>query len=194
MAAEGDALEGLLRQCGALQAGHFVLSSGLHSGDYVECARLLEDPARAREIGGALARRLVPYEPQSILSPALGALIIGHEVAAALAVPFRFTERRDGAMVLRRGFRLSPGERLAVVEDVVTSGRSTRETVAAAEAGGGAVVAVGAILDRSGADPFAPLPFERLLELGLERYEADRCKLCREGGEPIRPGSRAKLR
>ena len=190
MVPEGEALEALLRRCGALQMGHFVLSSGLHSSDYVQCARLLEVPARAREIGSRLAERLAPHRPESILSPALGALIIGHETAAALGLPFRFTERQQGGMVLRRGFALSRGERVAVIEDVVTTGRSTGEAVAAAEAVGAQVVAVGAILDRSGADPFAPLPFERLLELRLDCQEPDDCRLCREGGEPVRPGSR----
>lgn len=190
MALDGAALEEQLRLSGALQTGHFVLSSGLHSGDYVQCAKLLEEPRRARAVGEALADRLAPFQPQSVVAPALGAVIIGHEVASALRVPFRFTERQEGRMALRRGFTLARGERLAVVEDVVTTGGSTREAIAAAEAAGGRVVAVGSILNRSGAEPFAPLPFERLLDLELERYEADECRLCREGGEAVRPGSR----
>ena len=190
MEVEGDGLKESLRECGALLTGHFVLSSGFHTGDYVQCARLLEDAGRARQVGAALARRLGPYEPESVLAPALGALIIGHEVAAGLGVPFRFTERSDGEMVLRRGFSLVPGERLVVVEDVVTTGRSTTETVAVAEAAGASVVAVGSILDRTGADPFAPLPFEALARFELRHYPAEECPLCRDGGVAERPGSR----
>ncbi|MGE5234184.1 MAG: orotate phosphoribosyltransferase, partial [Acidobacteriota bacterium] len=123
-------LRALLEESGALREGHFRLSSGLHSPAYVQCALLLQEPARARRLGGELARRLAEHRPESVLSPALGGVVIGHEVAAALGVPFRFTERQEGAMALRRGFALRGGERVAVVEDVVTTGKSTRECAA----------------------------------------------------------------
>jgi len=119
----------LFESCGALRRGHFRLSSGLHSSAYVQCAMLLEAPERAAEMGAALAARLRQHRVESVLSPALGGVIIGHETAAALGVPFRFCERENGAMALRRGFALRDGERVAVVEDVVTTGKSTRETV-----------------------------------------------------------------
>jgi orotate phosphoribosyltransferase len=184
----------LLEESGALRHGHFQLSSGLHSPAYVQCALLLELPARARRVGEALAAALSDLAPDSILSPALGGVVIGHEVAAALGVPFRFTERKGEAMELRRGFDLRPGERVAVVEDVVTTGRSTRETAALAEARGAVVVGVGAIIDRTGkrgggAAPFE-VPFRALLALDLPFYPADGCPLCAAGGAPEKPGSR----
>jgi orotate phosphoribosyltransferase len=190
------ALPALLASSGALLEGHFLLSSGLHSPRYVQCARLLEQPARARRVGEWLGERLRPLGVESVLSPALGGLIIGHEAAAALGVPFRFTERKDGRMELRRGFALRDGERLAIVEDVVTTGKSTLETVEVARALGAEVVAVGAILDRSGGRrPFAraphDLPFVSLLALDFPTWPAADCPLCREGGRPEKPGSRA---
>lgn len=189
-AGRADEVRGLLEESGALRHGHFQLSSGLHSPAYVQCALLLELPARARRVGEALAERLRPYRPDSVLSPALGGLIIGHEVAAALGVPFRFTERKEGEMSLRRGFVLRPGERLVVVEDVVTTGRSTREAAAVAQALGASVEAVGAIIDRTaGGNPFA-VPFEALLRLALPNYPAESCPLCAAGGRPEKPGSR----
>ncbi|HEY8021629.1 MAG TPA: orotate phosphoribosyltransferase [Thermoanaerobaculia bacterium] len=180
----------LLEASGALKHGHFQLSSGLHSSAYVQCALLLELPARARQVGEALAARLRDLAPESILSPALGGVIIGHEVAAALGVSFRFTERKGEGMDLRRGFALRPGERVAIVEDVVTTGRSTNEVAALAAAQGAEVVGVGAIIDRSGGrHPFA-LPFRALLELDLPSHEAAECPLCAAGGAPEKPGSR----
>lgn len=181
----------LLEASGALKRGHFQLSSGLHSSAYVQCALLLEHPARAREVGEALARALADLAPESILSPALGGMIIGHEVAAALGVPFRFTERKGEGMDLRRGFALRPGERVAIVEDVVTTGRSTNEVAALAAAQGAEVVGVGAIIDRTaaGATPFA-VPFRALLRLDLPSHAAADCPLCAAGGTPEKPGSR----
>jgi len=184
----------LLTESGALRHGHFQLSSGLHSPAYVQCALLLELPARARRVGEALGGALADLAPDSILSPALGGVVIGHEVAAALGVPFRFTERKGEAMELRRGFDLRAGERVAIVEDVVTTGRSTRETAALAQARGAVVVGVGAIIDRSGresgrAEPF-DVPFCALLALDLPSYAAADCPLCAAGGAPEKPGSR----
>lgn len=182
----------LLRDSGALKEGHFLLSSGLHSPAYVQCALLLQDPALAHRVGDALARRLARLEPESVLTPALGGLIIGHETAAELGVPMRFTERKDGRMTLCRGFELAPGERVVVIEDVVTTGRSTREAIDVAEEKGAKVVAVGAILNRSGdpAGPFGSLPFHALADLTLPTWPADDCPLCTAGGAAEKPGSR----
>lgn len=180
----------LLEECGALKTGHFALSSGLHSPAYVQCALLLEDPARARRVGEALAAKLADLAPESVLAPALGGVIIGHEVAAALRLPFRFTERKEGRMALRRGFRLRPGERLVVVEDVVTTGRSGRETIEIAERLRAVVVGVGAILDRSGGQDSLGAPFRTLLALDLPTWQPRECPLCRQGGRPEKPGSR----
>lgn len=187
----------VLEDAGALTRGHFRLSSGLHSPAYVQCARLTEDPTRARRAGAALAAALVERlgtSPDSVLAPAMGGLLIGHEVAAALGVPFRFTERdAGGAMALRRGFALAAGEEVAVVEDVVTTGRSTRETIELAEAAGARVVGVGALLDRSGggegASPFA-VRFVALARLDLPTWRPEECPRC-AAGEPVeKPGSR----
>lgn len=182
--------EALLAESGALARGHFELSSGLHSPAYVQCALLLEDPRRARRVGRALARLLASLRPQTVVSPALGGVVIGHEVAEALGVPFRFAERKDGVMSLRRGFRLQPGERAVVVEDVVTTGRSTREAAAAVQAQGGQVAAVGAIVDRTGGVESFEAPFFHLLELELPAWQPGECPLCAEGGRAEKPGSR----
>lgn len=190
MAADRPDLEGLLEESGALRRGHFLLSSGLHSPAYVQCALLLEDPARARWVGEELAGRLRDLRPDSVLSPALGGVIVGHEVAAALGVPFRFTERKGEAMELRRGFDLRPGERVVVVEDVITTGRSTRETIEVAAGRGAVTAGVGAIIDRTGGRHGFAVPFRSLVGLDLPAYGADECPLCREGGRPEKPGSR----
>ena len=181
----------LLEESGALRRGHFLLSSGLHSTAYVQCALLLEDPVRARKVGQDLAEQLRSYHPDSVVSPALGGVIIGHEVAAALGVPFRFSERKGEAMGFRRGFNLRQGERVVIVEDVVTTGRSTLETAALATSKGARVVAVGAIIDRSvGRDPF-DVPFRSLLKLDLPSYPPQDCPACRAGAQaPEKPGSR----
>ncbi len=180
----------MLEESGALRRGHFLLSSGLHSEAYVQCALLLEDPVRARKVGQDLAERLRAFHPDSVLSPALGGVIIGHEVAAGLGVPFRFTERKGEEMGLRRGFTLRQGERVVVVEDVVTTGRSTLETMALATARGARVVGVGAIIDRTGGrDPF-DVPFHALLQLDLQAYTPADCLICRDGVPVEKPGSR----
>jgi len=184
----------MLEASGALRRGHFLLSSGLHSDAYVQCALLLEDPRRARWAGEALAATLASYRPDSVLSPALGGVIIGHEVAAALQVPFRFSERKGESMGLHRGFALRPGERVVIVEDVITTGKSTRETADLAAAQGAEVVAVGSIIDRSGGpSPFA-VPFLTLLRLDLMSYLPMQCPVCLAGGSPPeKPGSRPQL-
>jgi orotate phosphoribosyltransferase len=180
----------MLEESGALRHGHFLLSSGLHSPAYVQCALLLEDPLRARQVGSDLAEELRQFHPDSVLSPALGGVIIGHEVAAALGVHFRFTERKGDEMGLRRGFSLRQGERVVIVEDVVTTGRSTLETAALATSRGARVVAIGSIIDRTaGRTPF-DIPYRALLELDLPSYPAADCPLCQAGGAPEKPGSR----
>jgi orotate phosphoribosyltransferase len=180
----------LLEGSGALREGHYLLSSGRHSSRFVQCALLLELPDRARRVGEWLAEALRGDRPDSVLSPALGGVLIGHEVAEALQVPFRFTERREGAMELRRGFSLRPGERVVVVEDVVTTGRSTLEAAAVAEASGAQVAAIGAIIDRSnGTAPFR-VPFRCLCTLELPSWSPEDCPLCGSGSRPEKPGSR----
>jgi orotate phosphoribosyltransferase len=176
---------------GALLEGHFKLSSGLHSPRYLQCARFLADPTRAEAAGRQLAARLKNCGAQVVTAPALGGVIIGHEVARALGVPFLFCERADGAMQLRRGFALDPGDRVLVVEDVVTTGGSTREVMDVARQHGGVVVGVGAMVNRSGREnPFAPLPFTALLAVDVPTYPPDACPLCAAGAPVVKPGSR----
>lgn len=190
MAPDRERLLSDLKESGALRSGHFELSSGRHAGEYVQCALLLELPERARRAGQGLAELLEAYRPDCVVSPALGGMIIGHETAAALGVPFRFTERKGGTMTMRRGFAIEPESRVVVVEDVVTTGGSAREAIEVVENMGGRVVAAGAIIDRSGdAEPFVQ-PFEALLELALESFAAEDCPRCAAGGRPEKPGSR----
>jgi orotate phosphoribosyltransferase len=178
----------LLEETGALLTGHFRLSSGLHSPNYVQCARLLEHPRNAKAIGEDLAATLDGAD--RIVSPALGGVIIGYTVAEALGVPFVFTERKDGAMTLRRGFRLNEGERVVLVEDVVTTGKSTRETADVVSQNGGKVIGFASILNRSGkGNPF-DAPYSSLLSLSLETYDEGSCPLCRQGVSLDAPGSR----
>jgi orotate phosphoribosyltransferase len=183
-------LPALLRETGALLSGHFRLSSGLHSPNYVQCALLLEQPRNAKAIGEALAEKIRGYGATKIVAPALGGVIIGYTVAEALGLPFIFTERKEGAMTLRRGFRLNDGEPVVIVEDVVTTGKSTRETADVIERLGGRVVGFASILNRSGkANPF-DAPYESLMSLALETYEERVCPLCAAGVAIDAPGSR----
>jgi orotate phosphoribosyltransferase len=180
----------LLNETGALLQGHFRLSSGLHSPNYVQCALLLQHPRNAKAIGEALAARVRAISAEKVVAPALGGVIIGYTVAEALDLPSIFTERKEGEMTLRRGFRLNRGERVLIVEDVVTTGKSTRETAKVVAAHGGLVFGFASILNRSGkANPF-DAPYEALLKLDLETYEEGSCPLCRAGVPVDAPGSR----
>lgn len=183
-------LESRLRDTGALLEGHFRLSSGLHSSGYVQCARLLEHPRDAREIGLALANRLRQFDISRIVAPALGGLIIGYAVAHALDVPMIFTERKEGAMTLRRGFAIKAQQRVAIVEDVVTTGKSTRETRDVIAAMGADVVAYGSILNRSGIENPFDLPFVSLHSLSLPTWDESSCPLCTRNIPLDAPGSR----
>jgi orotate phosphoribosyltransferase len=187
MAAE---IRELLTSTGALLHGHFRLSSGLHSADYVQCALLLEHPRNARAIGQALGERLRHLAPSGIAAPALGGLVIGYAVAEALDLRMIFTERKEGQVMLRRGFRVAPGERLIIVEDVVTTGKSTRETAAVVEARGAVVVGYGSILNRSGVQNPFDAPYESLLSLSFETWPEPECPLCGRGLALDSPGSR----
>ena len=181
----------LLEQTGALLTGHFRLSSGLHSANYVQCALLLEEPKNAKAIGEALGERLRNLGAQRIVAPALGGVIIGYTVAEALGLPFVFTERKEGAMTLRRGFHLGEDERIVIVEDVVTTGKSTRETADVIARHGGRVIGFASILNRSGkANPFDPDPYEALLALDFATHEESACPLCAKGVPLDAPGSR----
>jgi len=188
-----DDVQALFLQSGALLDGHFLLSSGLHSPRYLQCALVLEAPGRAELLGKELAQGLqaAGCTSEAVLNPALGGVIIGHEVARALGVRCLFTERdAAGHAVLRRGFALKPGERIVVVEDVVTTGGSTKEVMAVARAAGAVVQAVGSIVDRSSGHAPFDVPYVSLLQLNVPAYPPHQCPLCALGTPAVKPGSR----
>ena len=186
-----DELLDLFRKSGALLDGHFRLSSGLHSPGYLQCALVLQDPASAEAIGRAIGERTRDLRPTVVLSPALGGVVIGHEVARALGVRAIFAERQDAQLTLRRGFLLSESDRVLVIEDVVTTGKSTRETMQVARAAGARVVGAASVVDRSGeSGADLEVPFVSLLQIALPTYEPDRCPLCARGLPVVKPGSR----
>jgi orotate phosphoribosyltransferase len=184
----------LFRKHEALLEGHFILSSGLHSDRYIQCALVLQHPRPAEHLGSELAWKLSDAHASVVVAPALGGILVAHEVARALGVRALFTERVDGRMVLRRGFQLAPGERTLVVEDVITTGGSTRETIAAVEEAGGKVVATGALVDRSGGTADLSLSRASLITLTVQNYDPAQCPLCADGVPAIKPGSRTKAK
>jgi orotate phosphoribosyltransferase len=182
----------LFRQTGAYMKGHFRLTSGLHSSEYMQCALVLQYPAHAERLGKEIAAHLKSNGDISVVvSPAVGGLIIGHEVARALGARFIFTERdAEGKMTLRRGFTVQPGERAVVVEDVVTTGGSSREVVDVLRAAGADILAAASIVDRSGGHAELGVPRIALATLKVVSYTPDDCPLCREGVPVEKPGSR----
>lgn len=194
----------LLEAVGAIRQGHFELSSGLHSDLYVQCALVLQYPKLAERLAAALAAEFAGLRIDVVVSPALGGVILGHEVARALGTaqvpeagppgkgtPAIFVERDgSGSMTLRRGFSIEPGASVLVVEDVWTTGGSTFETIRVVEEAGGRVVAAGALIDRSQGRLELPVQSESLLQLDIKSYEPDSCPHCRAGGIAVKPGSR----
>lgn len=185
-----DELLDLFRKSGALLDGHFRLSSGLHSTGYLQCALVLQDPVHAERLGRAIATATRSLDATVVLSPALGGVIIGHEVGRALGLRAVFAERQDGALMLRRGFMLSDTDRVLVIEDVLTTGGSTRETMAVAAAAGSRVVGAASIVDRSGGQAEFAVPFHALLQVDLPTYQPNVCPLCAQGLPVVKPGSR----
>lgn len=189
----------LFEETGAYLRGHFRLTSGLHSPEYLQCAKVLAHPDYAEHLGRELARRLAALINKStdtkadlVVAPAMGGLIIGHEVARDLGIPFLFTER-DGAsnqMTLRRGFELHPGQSAVVIEDVITTGGSTREVIQLLQAAQVTVLAAGSIMDRSGGHADVGVPRVSLHQLNAVTYDPADCPLCREGIPVVKPGSR----
>jgi orotate phosphoribosyltransferase len=186
-----DAILDLFRGAGALLEGHFRLTSGLHSPGYLQSALVLQHPSEAEICGAALASRVRGLGVQAVLSPALGGIVIGQEVGRALGVRAIFAERQEGRLTLRRGFTLSPGEKVVVIEDVVTTGGSTKETIDVARAAGAEVVAAGSIIDRSGGQQRIDVPYHALAVVSLPTYEPASCPLCLAGIPVVKPGSRA---
>jgi orotate phosphoribosyltransferase len=180
----------LFRQHHALLEGHFVLSSGLHSDRYIQCALVLQHPEVAEQLGRELAARIGKVGAMAVVAPALGGVLVAHEVARALGLRALFTERQDGRITLRRGFSLEPGEPVLVVEDVITTGGSTLETIRAVEEAGGKAVACGALVDRSGGVANLGLPRASLVTLTVQNYDPSQCPFCRAGIPAVKPGSR----
>jgi orotate phosphoribosyltransferase len=190
-----DRVLDLFTQTGAYLQGHFRLSSGLHSSGYLQSARVLRYPRYAEQLGRSLAKALLGLTPnqapQLVISPALGGLIIGHEVARALDLPFLFTERdADRKMSLRRGFTLSPGDRAIVVEDVITTGGSTKEVIEIVHAAGAIPISAGSIIDRSGGAVDLGIPRAALETLSVPVFEPAQCPMCLNGLPLTKPGSR----
>ncbi len=184
------AVRQLYESSGALLRGHFRLTSGLHSDVYLQSALVLQLPDHARHLGAALAEPFRASGATAVVAPAIGGILVAHEVARALGVRGLFTEREAGRMTLRRGFAIAPGERCLVVEDVITTGGSTREVIAAVEAAGGIVAGVGALADRSGGKAPLPEPRAALLVLEAPTYPPEACPLCQDRVPLVKPGSR----
>jgi orotate phosphoribosyltransferase len=186
----------LFEETGAYLRGHFRLTSGLHSGEYLQCAKVLAHPQYAERLGRALSAKIKTLSGAAaidvVVAPAMGGIIIGHEVARALGARSLFTERdaATNAMTLRRGFEIAPAENAVVIEDVITTGGSTREVVNAVAAAGASVLAVGSIIDRSGGRADVGVPRVALETLEAVAYPPDECPLCRQGLPLVKPGSR----
>ena len=180
------------KKTGALLEGHFQLTSGLHSTIYLQCARVLQFPEKAESFGRAVAQKFATAGIKLVASPAIGGIVIGHEVARALGARFIWTEREAGEMTLRRGFTVSPGERTLVVEDVITTGGSTRETIEALKTAGADVVAAASIIDRSGGSVEVGVPRVALVTLKVLSVEPEICDACKMGEPAVKPGSRKR--
>ncbi|MCE5309549.1 MAG: orotate phosphoribosyltransferase [Acidobacteriales bacterium] len=190
-----NAIMQLFERTGAYLRGHFRLTSGMHSPEYLQCAKVLAYPKYAEELGSGLAEAIRPLcggrVPKLVVSPALGGVIIGHEVARALGARFLFTEREAGGqMTLRRGFAIEPGETAVMIEDVVTTGGSSMEVIRILRESGAEVLAAGSIIDRSGGAVDLSVPRAALAVLKVVAYQPDQCPLCQQGIPVVKPGSR----
>ena len=188
--AAADRAAAIVEETGAQFTGRFRLTSGRHSGEYFQCARVLERPEHAEELGRLLADRFRDDRVEAVVAPALGGVVIGYAVARALGVRFLFAERQEGRMTLRRGFTLKPDERVLIVEDVVTTGGSVKEVAELTRTAGADVVGFGFIVDRSMSDPGLEPRAESLLRRVAESFEPDDCPLCKQGLPIVKPGSR----
>lgn len=180
------------RATGALLEGHFQLSSGLHSTVYLQCALVLQFPERAEAFGRAIAEKFQGQGIQLVASPAIGGIVIGHEVARAVGARFIWTEREAGQMTLRRGFTIAPGEKTLIIEDVITTGGSTRDTIEAVRRAGGNVIGAASIIDRSGGIADVGVPLMSLASLRVLSVESSMCDACKLGEPVVKPGSRTQ--
>ncbi|HDQ44276.1 MAG TPA: orotate phosphoribosyltransferase [bacterium] len=180
----------LFKETGALLEGHFLLTSGLHSGTYFQCAKVFQYPRHAETLCRHLADHFRSERIDTVVSPAVGGIVAGQETARLLGVRSIFTERAEGKMTLRRGFEVRPGERILVIEDVTTTGGSVKEVIAAMRDAGAEVIAVGAVVDRSGGNVRFDVPYHSLLRLEVAVYPPESCPLCALGTPAVKPGSR----
>jgi len=185
-----EGMSQLFKETSALLTGHFLLTSGLHSEKYLQCARVLQWPEHAERLAQALALKFIQNPPDLILSPAIGGITIGYEVGRALKCRALFAERQEGKLTLRRGFIIHPGEKVLIVEDVITTGGSTRETMEVAHSCGGLVVGAASLIDRSGGSADLGVVYNSLWTLNVPTYTAETCPLCQQGSQPVKPGSR----
>ncbi|HPR64795.1 MAG TPA: orotate phosphoribosyltransferase [Thermoanaerobaculia bacterium] len=183
-------IQSLLLQSGALLEGHFILSSGKHSSNYLQCAVMLQHPEFATRAGLLLGDLLQPYNLDLVISPAIGGIVIGQEVGRALGKRAIFAEREKGVMTLRRGFLIQPGDRVGIVEDVVTTGGSVKEVIKAVSEAGGVPAVVGSLVFRTKESPFT-VPYEYLWQVIFPVYDQDECPLCAKGSQAVKPGSRS---
>jgi len=180
----------LFEETGALLTGHFLLTSGLHSERYLQCAKVLQWPEKAEACARALAQELSSLKPDLVIAPAIGGIVIGHEVARAFACRALFAERENGRLRLRRGFEIQAEEEALVVEDVITTGGSTLETMEVVRSHRGVVVGAASLVDRSGGKASLGVPYQSLWTLSIPTYKPDECPLCQMGSKPVKPGSR----
>jgi orotate phosphoribosyltransferase len=180
----------IFRESGALLEGHFILTSGLHSDKYFQCAKVFQYPWHAQTLCRAVAGHYGSAHIDAVVSPAVGGIVVGQEIARQLNVRSIFTERVDGKMTLRRGFAVAPGEKILVAEDVTTTGGSVREVVEAVKAQGGNVIGVTGVVDRSGGKAEFGVPYFSLLKMDAVTYPPDACLLCKAGSQAVKPGSR----
>ncbi len=180
----------ILARYGVLQEGHFLLSSGLHSDKYLQCAQILQYPEQAGKLGGEVAKKFSEEKIDLVVGPALGGVVLAHEVARSLGCRGIFTERKDGIMQLRRGFSIEHGSRVLIVEDVVTTGKSALEVCEVVEKEGGEIAGIGSIVDRSPKDFEFPVPFRSIIRVEVETYTPGQCPLCDRGVPLVKPGSR----
>jgi orotate phosphoribosyltransferase len=183
----------LMTELGARKEGHFKLSSGLHSDTYFQCAQVLQYPELALELGKEIASKFDANQFDLVVAPAMGALLLGNEVARALGRRYVFTERVDGEMTLRRGFEINKGEKVLMVEDVVTRGTSTLEVIDVIEKAGGVVEGLACLVNRTGGNVELPLPLHSLAAVDVVTWDPDSCPLCKSGSEAIKPGSRGNV-
>jgi orotate phosphoribosyltransferase len=180
----------IYQRTGALLSGHFLLSSGLHSDRYLQSALVLQQPDIAAKLCAELAAHFKDQRIEAVIAPALGGVFVSHETARALGVRALFAERINGELTLRRGFTIRPGERVLVVEDVITTGKSTRETIEVVKKAGGMVIAAASLVDRSGGKAELGVPYQSLVTLDVPSYAPESCPMCRAGSAPVKPGSR----